>query len=212
MKPTAVYLVGPMASGKSSVMAEVLDLLGLGTGDWFKVWPSATRSEFRGEPLEDIITGEVRGLYLGRHRGDFSGTDAIGLASHAEAMAWAAEAGVWPQLILGEGQRLGTVGFFAGLAARADLTVGHLTAPQAVLDARCQRRWDAQEKGYANGNVRPKESFRKSTATRAVNAVAGARLVGTRVVELDTFELSSTECARLLLTSAGILSQTTTVL
>ena len=208
----AIYLVGPMACGKSTTMAHMMDLLGLGTGEWVRLWPSTTRSEFRGEPLEDIVTGEVRGLYLGRTRGEFSGTDALGLACHPEALAWTAEAPEWPELILGEGQRLGTAGIFAGLAARSELTVAHLTAPQAVLDERCERRWASQVKVFRSGKVIPAASSRKNSATRSVNVAAGARAAGIRVLELDTSEHDPLACARLILESAKLIGETTSAL
>jgi ribose 1,5-bisphosphokinase PhnN len=190
---TAVYLVGAMGTGKSTVMAAIMDQLGVVTGDWFKVWPSETRSEFRGENLEDIVTGELRGLYLGRMRDEYPGTDAIGLASHAEAYAWAREAPEMPALVLGEGARLGTVGFLRSLAARPDtqLVVGHLVVPEAVQLERLARRAKA-------GNA----AFRKGTRTRAAQAVVDAPFP---VVELDTSTESPEACAKKLLETTSLL-------
>lgn len=185
MTPVAIYLVGASGSGKSTVMAALLDQLGLVTGDWYKIWPGA-RCEFRGEPLEDIVTGEVRGLSLGVTRSSFSGTDAIGLAAQGEAMVWLAEAPELPPLILGEGARLGNPRFLRALSARTRLTVGYLTAPQETLDERLSERAHSM-----------KSSFRKSTATRAANAVAGLH-----VVELDTSELDPSACAAVILSAA----------
>lgn len=197
---TAIYLVGAMGSGKSTLMAAIIDLLGLATGDWIKVYPSATRSEFRGELLEDIITGECRGLYLGRNRPEFPGTDAIGLASHAEALSWARTAPELPDLILGEGQRLGTSGFLGALAERTELTVGHCVAPQEVLDERVGQRWAGQEKPSGRS-----EGFRKSTKTRAENAVAGARDAGFDVVEIDTSWHGPETWAEIILQTTSLL-------
>lgn len=194
---TAIYLVGATGSGKSTVMRALLDQLGLATGDWFKIWPSPSRAEFRGEPLEDIVTGEARGLSLGVTRGEFSGTDAIGLASHGEAMNWLNEAPELPSLILGEGARLGTPLFLTKLSLRTDLTVGHLTVPERVQEERLQRRWAAQEAPSGRS-----EAFRKGTRTRAINATAG---VAFRVVELDTSELDPDACAKILLETTSVM-------
>lgn len=195
----AIYLVGPMGCGKSSTMAAILDLLGVGTGDWFRIWPT-THDEFRGEPLEDIVTGAVRGLYLGIHRGEFSGTDAIGMASHSEAVHWLEDSPELPDLILGEGARLCTKGFLTTLAGRSDLTVGYLTAPQAVLDERLERRWATQDKVSGRS-----ESFRKGTATRAINAVANEAGALFRTVVFDTSQDSPEDCAKKLLEAATLL-------
>lgn len=187
-KPKALYLIGAAASGKSSAMRCILDLLGLGTGDWYKIHPT-THAEFRGEPLEDIVTGEYRGLSLGVTRpGGFSGTDAIGMASHSEAMAWLASGEELPPLILGEGQRLGTGKFLTALGERTDLTVGYLVSEQAILDERCATRGSTQ-----------KESFRKSTATGAANSAKAAIEAGIVVVGLDTTSTPPEMAARILL-------------
>lgn len=171
----------------------ILDLLCLSTGDWYKIHPT-THAEFRGEPLEDFITGEYAGLSLGVTRpGGFSGTDAIGMASHSEAMAWLASGEQLPPLILGEGARLGTAGFLTALGERTNLTVGHLISEQATLDERCSARGSKQ-----------KESFRKSTATRADNAAKAARQAGILVAELDTTTMDPMKTARLLLFAAQI--------
>jgi ribose 1,5-bisphosphokinase PhnN len=191
----AIYLVGAMGTGKSTVMAAIMDQLGLDTGEWYKVWPSATRSEFRGEHLEDVVTGEYRGLYLGRTRPEFPGTDAIGLASHAEALNWVRIAPELPPLVLGEGARLGTASFLGALAERCSrFVVAHLVAPEGVLDDRLAQRRAGQERESGKS-----ESFRKSTVTRARNAVAGLPHI-----EIDTSEKDPQESSRLVLASLEV--------
>lgn len=189
----AIYLIGAAASGKSSVMSAIRYQLGLETGEWYKIYPT-THAEFRGEPLEDIVTGECRGISLGVTRpGGFSGTDAIGMASHSEAMAWLASDEPLPPLILGEGARLCTTGFILALAARTDLTVGYLIASQDVLEERCAARGSNQ-----------KASFRKSTATKALNVAKAAREAGIRVVEVDTEDLDPMAVVGIILQAAGL--------
>lgn len=179
-----VYLVGPPATGKSTVMALVRDQLGLVTGDWFRLWPDQ-HGEFRGQPLEDVISGEVRGLSLGIVReGGYSGTDAIGMASHSEALRWAEQADM-PALVLGEGRRLGTIRFITAMARRGSVTLGYLWAPQDVLDQRCAARGSNQNMG-----------FRLGSATQAQNTVNAARSLGAQVLSFDTSLVSAEECAR----------------
>jgi ribose 1,5-bisphosphokinase PhnN len=194
-----LYLVGPPASGKSTVMQEIRDQLGLVTGsEVIKLWPMPKHAEFRGEPLEDILTGQVVGLSLGRTRpGGFGGTDAIGMASAPEAVAWMEECPALPYLILGEGQRLTVAKFFAAAAARVELTIGYLQAPQEVLDARCKARGSTQT-----------HSFRVAAATRSRNAVDAARRAGAQVVEIDTRVGDATTSASLLLAAAKIVRET----
>lgn len=182
-----IYLVGAPATGKTSVMAALRDQMGLVTGGWFKVWPDQ-HGEFRGEPLEDLVTGEYRGLSLGVSRpGDYSGTDAIGMASHSEALRWAQSAEL-PPLVLGEGRRLGTVRFITTMARRGDVTLGYLVAPQELLDERCEMRGSQQS-----------PAFRSGSATQAANTAEAARAAGARVVTLATSTLTPDECATLLL-------------
>jgi hypothetical protein len=210
---TMLYLVGAPGSGKSTVMSTLIDQLGLATnGDaWFSIWPASLEghkmhNEFRGEPLEDIITGEVKGLYLGRNREEFPGTDAIGMASHSEAVAWMENAPELPPLILGEGARIGTGKFLTACVARVDLVVGYLTAPREELDERLAERWaQPTDNVYVNdGKVTPRVKslqFLKGSETKAINAAAAARESGARVIELDTSELDPDECAAKLVES-----------
>ena len=187
-----LYLVGAPATGKSSVMREIYNQLGVVTGDWYKIHPT-THAEFRGEPMTDVITGEYRGLSLGVTRLGFSGTDAIGMASSSEAQAWIESDDELPELILGEGSRLTIGKFFAAVAQRCDLTIGHLVAGKEVLDARCEARGSQQS-----------ETFRKSGATRAVNACAVAAKAGASILELDTTEYDPVMLANILLSAAEI--------
>jgi len=198
-RPRFLYLVGPPAGGKSSVMKEIHGQLGVTTGDEIiKLWPrrytnsrgvEKVAAEFRGEYLEDVVTDERRGLSLGVTReGGFGGTDAIGMAAAAEAQSWIETCPFLPNVILGEGQRLTSAKFFVAAARRTELTIGELWAPQHVLDARCKARGSTQ-----------RESFRVAAATRSKNAVHAARKAGVRVAQIDTQKVSVEEAARFLL-------------
>lgn len=196
MSNKMLYLVGPPAGGKSSTMRAILEQLEVATGDWFKIWPANGHAEFRGEPLHDIYTDEVRGLSLGVTRpGGFSGTDAIGMASSSEAMAWIQNADTLPDLILGEGARLCSGKWFSAVAARCDLTVGHISAPKEVLDARCDARGSTQ-----------KPTFRAGAETRARNAAQAAEAAGALVLWIDSEYPSPQQMAAQFLERAGITS------
>lgn len=140
----AVYLVGAPATGKTTVMALLLDRLGLVTGEQYQPWP-VKNTEFRVEPLEDLVTGEHRGLSLGVTRpGGFPGTDGLGMAASPDAVGWVLGWEEAPTRLVGEGARLGTVRFLQPLSQRMDLAVAHLTAREDVLDARCLARGSDQ--------------------------------------------------------------------
>ena len=193
MRPKMIYLVGAPATGKSSVMKEIHRQLGVYTDDkWFKIWPT-THDEFRGELLLDDLLGTPRGLSLGITREKFGGTDAIGMASSSEAMAWIQETIEIPKLILGEGSRLTIGKFFAACAQRVDLTIGHLHANQQTLDNRCEVRGSTQT-----------ATFRKAGATRAANAAKAAEMAGAKVIECSTHYLQPDSIAYQIIRFAGI--------
>jgi len=114
------------------------------------------------------------------------------MAVHPHAVAWATQ-GRLPRLVAGEGQRLGTVAFLTALAARADLTVVHLTADDAALAARRAGRHNTQAPAWM-----------RAATTRAARAAASARDRGVLVVEVDSTDSSPTLVARTL---AGLMQE-----
>lgn len=118
--------------------------------------------------------GDVVGVYLGKHRGAFSGTDALSYRVLPDAARWA-EVGDLPRLVFGEGARLAHLKFLLPLAARTDLVLVSLTADGEALAERRTARANTQS-----------EAWMKGAATRARNVAATAREAGLRVVEVDT--------------------------
>lgn len=128
-----VYLVGPPGVGKSSVMAAL-------TQHCERVprsGPLAHDILYRPQPVPE--SARVVGVELGRRRAAYSGTDALGMAVQPHAVEWIGRATC--PLVLGEGARLGNVGFLsaARLAGYA-LYLVHLSADGRTLaDRRLQR-------------------------------------------------------------------------
>jgi hypothetical protein len=189
----ALYMMGPPGVGKSTVMGLLLDLLGLETGPEYRVWPTRNK-QLHGQDLEDIVTGQVRGLYLGVQREDFPGTDGLGMAASTEAVEWVNDAETLPELVLGEGQRLGTFRFLKPLSERADLRVVYLNAETRILDARCAERGSNQS-----------DQFRRAAATRAKNVTDELRSAGVKVVEFDAGHRPAERIARDLKTYSLVL-------
>lgn len=163
----AVYLLGAAGVGKSTVMDRLI--AGYTPLDYARL-----RGVLRGHPLVDA-NGEASALYLGRRRSKFPGTDALSMSVHPDALEWVREWSGTPfRTIFAEGQRLGTVGFLTAVAARGDLTVIHLTAPEDVLQARRDGRGSAQNPQWVKGSL-----------TKASRTAEGARAYGVRVVEVD---------------------------
>lgn len=163
----AVYLLGAAGVGKSTVMDRLID--GYTPLDYARL-----HGVLRGHPLVDR-NGEANALYLGRRRSLFPGTDALSMSVHPDAVAWVSEWTGRPfATLFAEGQRLGTVGFLTALAARGDLTVIHLVAPEGVLQERRDGRGSAQNPQWVKGS-----------RTKAYRTAEGARAYGVQVVEVD---------------------------
>jgi len=151
----ALYIIGEPGVGKTTLMNGLLtnyrrgDARRLGGLLW-------------GEPLH--LSGQPLGVVLGRARGAFSGTDALGMAVQRDAVRWArheAEGEVY-----GEGQRLANVAFLTALAERGRVLVLHLWGP-AVAERQRRARGSQQAPSWLLGS-----------RTRAVNLAAALRSEG----------------------------------
>lgn len=172
----ALYVVGAPGVGKTSLMRQLKSPYLV--GDAARAWPGSLL-------WLTLLYGHnhVAGVELGRERDSFGGTDALGMAVMPQALAWLGRAPL-PQLVLGEGARLGTVRFLAELGNRADLTVVHLTAsPQALADRRAAR----------GSNQSP--AWMRGAETRARNTATtlDRQYSGVRVIELDATDATPAE-------------------
>ena len=134
-----VYLIGPPASGKSTLMAHL-------------------RAGYEAVPrkgsvphilLTDPRYGDTQGIEIGALRDKFSGTDALRMDIHPHACEWI-KTTQWP-LVLAEGARLATRAFLTAAAAQYEVHLAHLSAPDAVLDARCEQRASTQSPTWRRG-------------------------------------------------------------
>ncbi|UDL16200.1 hypothetical protein SEA_KOZIE_4 [Microbacterium phage Kozie] len=181
----SLYLLGAPGVGKSTALAGVLDRLGLVTTPE----PSRLHGTLRGHALIEHASGAVVGAYLGVMRPQFPGTDALSMAVSPHAREWVASLGEHgeshaPRRIVGEGARLGTVGFLGDLGAATTLTLIHLRADDNRLEARRDGRGSTQSPAWMRG-----------AATRARNAYLGAIAADApaRFADIDTSDLEPDE-------------------
>lgn len=127
-----IYVIGYPGVGKSSAVANALQLLNLGN-------PSLVT-----HPVAHLRYPSHEGLNLwemGKRREAFSGTDALGMSVQPVAVRWVGaltDPGAdSPDVLIGEGDRLATKGF---LDACPNLTVVHLSAPSSVAQQRASER------------------------------------------------------------------------
>jgi P-loop Nucleotide Kinase3 len=173
MKPALLYLTGPPGTGKSALMAAL-------TAD-------CERSPSKNGLPHDHLSrrGAVVAAEAGHWRPGFPGTDTLALNAHPQAVAWIANA--HHALVLAEGDRLATIGFLQA-ARHAGYTchLASLTAPNAVLDARCTARGSAQN-----------PAWRRGRATKTERLTAHAEAAGHHVIHLDATQ-PTRRLARLL--------------
>lgn len=137
-----VYLIGPPAVGKSSLMRA------LTAG----CWRSSRAKPIAHDRLIAPYSGECVGIELGRARNAYPGTDALPLNVSPAAKAFLASRPAG--LVLGEGDRLAHNGFLeAASEAGYQVTVVYLTADQEELDRRCAERGSRQSVGWRTGRA-----------------------------------------------------------
>jgi ribose 1,5-bisphosphokinase PhnN len=138
--PHLVYLSGPPAVGKSTLMRELT---------------AGCLRDQRDSPFaHDLLLADGRavGVELGRRRETFSGTDALGMSVNPRACAWITRRPV--PLVLAEGDRLANTTFLsAASAAGYTVTLVNLTADPATLAARAQERGSRQNPSWVRGRV-----------------------------------------------------------
>jgi hypothetical protein len=173
-----LYLCGPPAAGKSSLMAAL-------TAGCYRL-PRAEpgKPEIPYELLIDPISGGPAGLELGRRRESFSGTDAMAMNVAPAVCRWLATSLPGP-LILAEGDRLGYPGFLdAASGAGYAVTLVHVTADPADLEGRRRVHRARQNETWARGR-----------ATKAANLAAHAQAQRYEVVRLNTSSMDGPDGA-----------------
>lgn len=171
-----LYLIGPPAAGKSTLMRR----LTAGCDRLPRNMPVAHSR------LVHPATGHQIGAELGYNRPDFPGTDTLAMGISPAACEWV-RSGDGPRLLLGEGDRLAHVGFLAAAVEGGyRVTVGYLDADLEVLDARCAARGSKQS-----------ASWRAGRATKSSRLAATAEQLGYPVVRLDATEPTPILAARL---------------
>lgn len=161
----AVYFIGGPGTGKSTAARALLDGV--------RLQPAAPV-----DGTHRLLVGQLfvdgSGVYLGKRGGRFPGTDRLSMAVAPQATRWAAN-GALPDVIVGEGSRLGTFGFLSTLAVRCDLLVVLLRADADVVAARYAARGSEQDEAWVRGRFKAAE-----------NAARRLRDAGTNVAPIDT--------------------------
>lgn len=122
----SLYVLGGPGSGKSTFLAELLRGQQFGPlEDIFAARNAKNLVTLRGHRLP----GD--GLYLGKMRDEFPGTDGLDRACHQTGVGWLM-VGDLPKWIVAEGATLATESFLMALAEATDLFVIHLDCPEDV--------------------------------------------------------------------------------
>lgn len=158
----AVYLLGAPGVGKSTLMAHLLKNVTLGP-------ETPILNTLRGHFFEN-------GVYVGKMREAFPGTDGLAMSVARYAEEWAAWAS--DGIIVGEGARLGYPRFLETLKTARDLTLIHLHATQTELAHRRDMRGSTQN-----------EQWMRGAETRARNAYNAVN--STNKIEVNTTGLNS---------------------
>jgi len=153
--PKAIYIVGGAGSGKSTLMKSILKIMTT-VLDPLKTLHTETnkvghRINLYGHEFNSDIFGP--GVYLGKMRSEYPGTDALGQGAQVAMKGFLAQ-GSGPSLfILGEGYRFTTRPVLSALGETHELTLVHLDAPVDYLLGRAE----------ASGKETSERQIRQST-------------------------------------------------
>lgn len=165
----ALYLIGGPGTGKSTTVRHVLKGVRLDEpGPVDGKFPLLAGQKFR----------DSSGVYLGKRGGKFPGTDRLSMAVAPQAVDWALSNRV-PDVVIGEGARLGVAKFLAALSSSTDLIVGHLIADEHVVAGRFRKRGSEQS-----------DSWVKGRRTAAENTARDLEAAGVKVLTVYTDENS----------------------
>lgn len=174
----ALYLLGGPGIGKSTVMRALLE--GWEPGEYERL----TEREFFGHYLSHEILG--RGLYLGKIRPAFPGTDALSLAVQPHAVGWLDTFPSGLSWVFGEGDRLGNAKFLIGLGRRTRLTVVNLVgSPDLMTQRRASREDTTALRHRKRKSDEQNATFCAGRVTKSANAAAACVEAGVKVVTID---------------------------
>lgn len=166
-----LYVVGPTAAGKSTLLSGLMRRAGLTLGPAGRV-----HGQLFGHPL--LRDGEQVGHYLGRDRPDYPGTDALGYAAGPVFEDWIA--GTRDRLVIGEGARLGTRKALTSAARHSNLVLVHLSAS-----------WDTTSVRVASRSKGQTDQFRLGAMTRARRAFEQVAPVAALAVDVASDRLEA---------------------
>lgn len=170
----SVYIIGGAGVGKSTFTAQLLEEIeALPMGEQEDLWskPNAKVTvTLRGHRTQGS------GMYLGKMRDSFPGTDGLDRASSPVGEEWLDKfLHLDLGYIIGEGATLATERFLNALHRRTDLLLVHLVCDPAVKAERLAERGSGQA-----------ETFVQGTTTRSSNATAKMRAVGANILGIET--------------------------
>ena len=168
---SAIYVLGAPGVGKSTLVRELLRESQISKED------HQIHGLLRGHEMKN-------GIYLGKAREQFPGTDGLPMNVSKDAMQWISD-GFDHQLIVGEGARLGFSKFLTALGTATNLTLIYLDGTEATTSARCEARSSTQNMAWRRGA--------KTRARNAFDQTANAKKI-----VVDTTGLNPTHVYRLV--------------
>lgn len=133
----SLYLIGGPGAGKSTLMERLL-------APWI-VDPVAERLTEKELFGHHMTLGVETGVYLGKIRPQFPGTDALSMSVSPIAAAWVRAEAHCYDVILGEGGRLAVRPFLDALRESTQMLLVHLAVDFDVARARTLARPDSNE-------------------------------------------------------------------
>lgn len=170
----SVYIVGGAGVGKSTFTAELLERL--------EALPLGPLRDLHAKPNAKVTVTlrghetQGGGIYLGKMRDSFPGTDGLDRASSPTGEEWLDRfMHLEHSYIIGEGATLATERFLSALQRRTNLLLVHLVCDPEVKSQRLAERGSGQ-----------KETFVLGTATRSANVTRKLDALGAEVLEVQT--------------------------